>query len=114
MSNLPKKMPIDPVIVIGSAKISVAARGDEVATRGGDIAHRAQDRLDPAGREDLARDQLGGERAAAGRVDPQDDRADLRIVARGDDRVDQRLAARERLADQRDRARRAIVMSPST
>ena len=79
----------------------VATRRDEVAPRGCEVAHRAHDRFDLAGREHFARDQLGGERTAAGRVDAHDDRTDRRIFARGGDRLDDRLTASERLADQR-------------
>ena len=108
MSNLPVKMPIEPVIVDGAAKISGQGGGDEVAARGGDVAERADDRLDRARALELARDDVGGERRAAGRVDAQDDRAHARVVARLHDRGQQRLHADELHAEERNGRRLAV------
>ncbi len=71
---MPVTTPIEPVIVAGSATMSGGAGGDVVATGGGDVGHRGDDRFPGAQLLDLAQDQVGGEGRAARAVDAQHDR----------------------------------------
>ena len=75
--------PMEPVMVLALAKISVGRRCDVVAARGGQVAHRHHDRL--AGGADgghFAIDLLGGHAAAARTVDAQHHRGDVLVLAR--------------------------------
>src|SRR6185312_6102246 len=85
-----------------------AGGGDEVAARGGQIAERADHRLDLGGALELARDHVGGEGGAAGRVDAHDDGAHARVVAGALQGGHERLHAGELHAEQRDRRRLAV------
>ena len=67
---------------------------DPVAAGGGDVAHRHDHRLAGSARQlELAPDELGAEDAAAGRIDAQDHRLDVLVVARLADQVGGRQAA---------------------
>src|SRR6185312_3474431 len=85
-----------------------AGGGHEVAARGGDVAERADDRLDLRGALELARQDVGGERGAAGRVDAHDDGAHARVVAGALDGGQERLHADELHAEERDGGRLAV------
>ncbi len=65
--------------------------GDVVAARRGDVAERGDDRLHLAQANDLLVELLRRRDAAAGRVDPDHDRHDLRILPQGHERLDELL-----------------------